>query len=232
MTAAADRSGRMLATGFNYRFYPSVLKARELFDSGIIGRLDHIRAYTGYSATAHHQAWLHDAVEMGGGALRDNGIHLIDLVLYFLGDVQELTGYTSEAVWRYPGCEDNGFGLLRGANGALASVHASWTEWAGYQFRLEIYGARGAIRLLCFPMFTQAVWSEETGGPVRRRRWIFPRDQVMEKFKSYRWAVVESFVKEFQALERAVRGESTPAATGQDGLRAVEVAAAIAGTSE
>jgi len=92
MVNAAETSGKLLATGFNYRFYSSVLEARELLDSGIIGELDHIRSYTGYSATAHHQAWLHAAHEMGGGALRDNGIHLIDLTRYFLGDPVEVQG--------------------------------------------------------------------------------------------------------------------------------------------
>ena len=87
MLEAAAKAGRSLATGFNYRFYPSVEKARALLDSGVIGELDHIRAYAGYSATAHHQAWLHDAAAMGGGALRDNGIHLIDLTRWFLGEV-------------------------------------------------------------------------------------------------------------------------------------------------
>src|SRR6185295_5025876 len=53
MVKAAGETGSFLATGFNYRFYPSVLKARELVDSGIIGKVDHIRSYTGYSASAH-----------------------------------------------------------------------------------------------------------------------------------------------------------------------------------
>ena len=48
---AAEKSGRFLATGFNYRFYPSVHKARALLDAGVIGELNHIRSYSGYSAT-------------------------------------------------------------------------------------------------------------------------------------------------------------------------------------
>ena len=159
MQDAADASGRLLATGFNYRFYPSVLKAREALDAGVIGELDHIRSYTGYSATAHHQAWLHDAHEMGGGALRDNGIHLIDLTRYFLGDPVEVHGERSGAVWGFPGCEDNGFLMLRNANGNVATLQASWTEWRGYRFSIEIFGSLGCVKLTCFPMTTQVVWS-------------------------------------------------------------------------
>ena len=125
MIDAAHRNQRYLATGFNYRFYPSILKARELLDSGIIGELDHVRSYTGYSATAHDHEWLHEFDTMGGGTLRDNGIHLIDLTAWFLGDVKEITGMSSGTVWQFPGCEDNGFALLRSADGHIASLQSS-----------------------------------------------------------------------------------------------------------
>jgi predicted dehydrogenase len=231
MTDAAARAGRVLATGFNYRFYPPALKARELVDSGVLGRIDHVRAYTGYSAATHHQAWLHDAAEMGGGALRDNGIHLIDLTRWFLGDVAEISGRTSGGVWGFDGCEDNGFAILRGVSGATATLQASWTEWLGYQFRVEVYGTLGALRLRCFPMLLDAAWSAERGGKAVRRRWWFSKVHVMEKLRSYRWVVVESFVLELETMARAIAGEKTPLATGIDGLRAVEIADAISRSS-
>ncbi len=56
--AAAKRSGSYLATGFNYRFYPSILKAREILESDLVGELDHIRSYAGYSASDLGQDWL------------------------------------------------------------------------------------------------------------------------------------------------------------------------------
>lgn len=224
MIDAAEQSSRILATGFNYRFYPSMLKARELLDSGIIGELDHIRSYTGYSATAHDHEWLHDAEVMGGGALRDNGIHLIDLTCYFLGDVAEIKGFASNKVWGFEGCEDNGFALLRSSGGQLASLQASWTEWRGYRLLVELFGSHGCIRAFCFPMITQVYWSQEVGGQTKRKFHLFPKIQLMEKLKSYRWVVTESFALEFEAFAQAVKGEESIIATGEDGLRAVSVA--------
>src|SRR3972149_1949395 len=61
MVDVAEQSGRLLATGFNYRFFPSFQKAREILDSGLIGELDHLRSYAGYSAADHNQPWVHDA---------------------------------------------------------------------------------------------------------------------------------------------------------------------------
>ncbi len=230
MVEAAQRTGKRLATGFNYRFYPSFRKARELLDSGMIGELDHIRSYGGYSATSHNQPWVHDAATVGGGALRDIGIHLIDLTRDFLGDVVSVQGKATGRVWKYPGCEDNGFALLTSSTGNLASVHASWTEWRRYQFRVEIYGSRGFIRATCFPMMTQVGWAAETGGRTQSRTDWFPRVALGEKLRSYRWVVVESFVEELEAFVRYVRGEPSRVATGADGLRAVEIAFEAAGT--
>ena len=228
---AADQAGRFLATGFNYRFYPSIDKARQILDSGLIGELDHIRSYTGYSAADHNHAWLHDANVMGGGALRDNGIHLIDLTCYFLGDVAEVQGLASASVWGFPGCEDNGFALLRSSAGKIASLQASWTEWRGYRLLVEIYGTRGCIRAWCFPMLTQVVWAAERGGRTRRKFHLFPRTHIMEHLRSYRWVVIRSFVEEFAAFARAVGGDSrTALATGPDGLRAIAIAHSASAT--
>jgi predicted dehydrogenase len=222
--AAAERSGKFLSTGFNYRFYPSFLKARELLDSGLIGELDHIRSYAGYTAADHNHDWLHDPHIVGGGALWDNGIHLIDLTNYFLGGVEEVKGFSSENVWKFPGCEDNGFALLRSPEGKIATLQASWTEWTGYKFKVEIYGSRGSIQASCFPMQTQVTWADATGGKTRRKSFFFPKTFLMEHLRSYHWVVMQSFVDEFTAFAQAVEGKPTPLATGYDGLRAIEIA--------
>ena len=227
MVTASKENSRFLATGFNYRFYPSIEKARALLDSGLIGKLDHVRAYSGYSAAEHNHNWLHDAEMMGGGALRDNGIHLIDLTCYFLGEVVEIKGFTSNSVWGFKGCEDNGFALLRNTAGKIATLQASWTEWQRYRFRIEIYGSRGCIRTWCFPMLTQVTWSKELGGKTGRQNYFFPMTHIWERLRSYRWVVVQSFVRELNAFARSVGGASTEIATGEDGLRAVEIADAV-----
>lgn len=224
MVAAAERSGRRLATGFNYRFYPSFALAKRLVDEGAIGRLNHIRSYGGYSATGHNQPWVHDAGTVGGGALRDIGIHLIDLTRDLLGEVREVQGVATGNAWQFPGCEDNGFALLRGDDGRVASVHASWTEWKRYQFRVEAYGSHGCIRATCFPMTLQVVTSDGPGTRTRSRTNLFPASAVGEKLFSYRWVVVQSFVQEHLDFLRYLRGEPSRVATGLDGLRALEIA--------
>jgi predicted dehydrogenase len=220
----AAMSGRVLATGFNYRFYPSFHLARQLLDAGRIGELSHIRGYAGYSAKDHGQAWVHDANVVGGGALHDIGIHLIDLTRWYLGGVESVTGHATGSVWRFEDCEDNGFALLRGPGGRVATIHASWTEWGRYQFRIDLIGTRGSITATCFPMRLDVRWADATGGRMRRIRKRFATTQVGEKIRSYRWVVLRSLARELAAFERAVRGERSEIASGEDGLRAIEIA--------
>ena len=228
MIAAADSARRHLATGFNYRFYPSVRRARELLASGIIGELDHIRSYAGHPGGSEFtHPWVHDPAVMGGGALVDNGIHILDLTRYFLGEVAQVKGYRTGHVWNFEGCEDNAFALLENAAGRVAQLQASWSEWLGYRWRIEIYGTRGCVRASYPPMYAEATWSPKLGDRPQKQRFLFPSFQVQERLKSYRFTVIQSFVEEFRCFARAAAGEKTAAATGLDGARAVEIAHAV-----
>lgn len=228
MVEAAQRAGRVLATGFNYRFYPAVVTAKRILDSGRIGELDHVRSFAGHPGGSEFtHPWVHDAVTMGGGTLVDNGIHIVDLTRFFLGEVESVKGFTTEHVWRFDGCEDNAFALLRSPAGKIATLQASWSEWRGYRFWVEVYGTRGCIRASYPPMLAQVFWATDPGGPMRRQWYTFPMFQVTERLRSYRWTARRSFEDEIIALSREIAGEKTALASGSDGLRAVEIAHAV-----
>jgi predicted dehydrogenase len=222
---AAEREGRLLATGFNYRFYPAVAKARELVAAGRIGDLDHVRSFAGHPGGPEftHQ-WVHNPQVVGGGALMDNGIHLADLTLHFLGDVDESWGVSSERVWEFAGSEDNGYVLMRTAAGRAGFLHASWTEWRGYHFSIEIYGTAGCIQASYPPMLT-VLHDRPVGAAKRGRRHLypFPVFQVLERLRSYRWTLVESFVAEQQDFMNRIAGQAGVGASGVDGLQAVKL---------
>ncbi len=226
--AAAQLRKRHLATGFNYRFYPAIVMARRILHSGCIGELDHIRSYAGHPGGSEFtHPWVHDVNVMGGGALVDNGIHILDLTRYFLGEVAEVKGFCTGHVWQFEGCEDNAFALLRSPAGRIATLQASWSEWRGYRFWIEVFGTRGCVRSSYPPMFVQATWSEKPGARVHRENFFFPWFQFVERLRTYRWTVVRSFIEELAQFARAIAGETTEAATGFDGLRAVEIAHAV-----
>jgi predicted dehydrogenase len=224
---ASQKSGRHLATGFNYRFYPAIQAIHGIFTAGGIGELDHIRAYTGHpGGKEFSHPWVHDVSVVGGGAMMDNGIHILDLTLYFLGQPTEVKGFRTHRIWNFEGCEDNAFALVRNTRGNIAQVQASWSEWRGYRWWIEVYGTRGMLRASYPPMLASATTLDD-GGAKHTRRFLFPTFQVEERLRGPYWTVQQSFVPEFECFARAARGEATSAATGVDGARAVEVAHAV-----
>jgi predicted dehydrogenase len=220
---ARDR-GVCLATGFTLRHTPAALLARRLFDDGAIGRLDHVRAFHGHPGGKDFgPAWIVDHAVTGGGTLMDNGIHMIDLARWFLGDVEEVAGYASNHTWNKVGCEDNGFLLLRNSEGKLGRVESSWTEWRGYGYRLEIYGTEGYIRLGYPPLWL--TWAQgHPGERMRLRRHLFPVYQIRERLRGWRWSLIETLKLDLESWVQAIRAGRQPPASGVDGLEAVRIA--------
>src|SRR5205823_6231723 len=141
--AAAESRGVLLKTGFNHRYFPAMAFARDLIAAGRIGDVVAVRAYAGHPGGREFgHAWVHDGSITGGGSLVDNGIHILDLTRFFLGEaeLQAAQGYAANLVWPFDNAEDNGFALFRAAGGAIAYVHASWTDWRGYRFSIEATG--------------------------------------------------------------------------------------------
>jgi predicted dehydrogenase len=229
MVEAARTAGRILAVGFNHRYFKATKLVRDVVRSGTLGRLTHVRAYAGHVGLAEFKApWMHDRQIIGGGALMDNGIHVLDLVRHAMGDVQQVFGYESSAVWKLQ-AEGNALALFRAANGAVASLQASWTEWKGYRFHIEAYGELGMARAFYAPMAATLITMSEPGGPPRVSRFFYPVDIIREKLMGWQSTVVATFCEEFADFAALARGESGSGrlATGIDGLRAVEAAHAV-----
>jgi len=81
----------------------------------------------------------------GGGELIDQGVHLIDLASWFLGDFISIEGFADTFYWNMP-VDDNSFLLLKTADKKVAFLHASCTEWKN-TFSFEIYGKNGKIEI-------------------------------------------------------------------------------------
>lgn len=143
---AAQSAGVTVKVGFNHRFHPAFLKARQIFDSGVLGPLLYIRARYGHGGRlGYEREWRADPEIAGGGEMLDQGIHLIDLARWFAGDFAEVSGYVATFFWNMP-VEDNGFAMLKTAQGQVAWLHASCTEWKNL-FCFEIFGRDGKLQI-------------------------------------------------------------------------------------
>jgi len=229
MLEAAQKSGKTLATGFNHRYFPAIRFLKQTLDDGVIGKLDHVRAFAGHEGLSQFRApWEYDKAVTGGGALLDVGIHLIDLTCYVLGDVTQVNGIATNEVWKLPGTEDNGFAIFRSSAGVVATLQASWTEWKGYRFYLEAYGDRGMVRAYYAPMMNVLIEVNSVGRRIRRRIIRYPLRILKEKLFGWQATAIETFQMELADFVSLCHG-GCPAtiARGTDGLRAIEIADAV-----
>jgi predicted dehydrogenase len=228
MVEAGRKAGRILATGFNHRYYPSMKFLKQAVDEGRIGRLDHVRVFGGHDGLHNFRAdWQYKAPESGGGAMMDVGIHMTDLARYVLGDVSEVYGIATNRVWEVPGSEDNAMAIFRSPSGVSAVYQATWTEWKGYGFFVEAYGDRGMVRGFYAPMRNVLITQEKAGGPRRKETKYYPEIMVREKLRSWTSTALLSFQDELADFLRMVEGERTALADGVAGFRAVEIANAV-----
>tara|TARA_B100000965_G_C19538418_1_gene734470 strand:+ start:115 stop:1122 length:1008 start_codon:yes stop_codon:yes gene_type:complete len=141
---ASKETDVKVRVGFNHRYHPSIIKAKEIIESGALGELMFLRARYGHGGrVGYDKEWRAKPEISGGGELIDQGSHLIDLSRMFLGDFDEVNGLAHTFYWDMP-VDDNAFMLLRTNKKQVAFLHASCTEWKNL-FSMEIYGRDGKL---------------------------------------------------------------------------------------
>ena len=230
MVEAAQENKRLLTVGFNHRYFPPLKVLRDVVQSGQLGELRHVRAYAGHMGLQEFKApWMYDANVMGGGALMDNGIHILDLCRYVMGDFREVYGHTLNDTWKLGGAEDNAMALFKSDKGVVCSLHASWTEWKGYRFHIEAFGDRGMARAYYAPLMSTVITMDKPGGARTIKRDFYPANIVREKLKGWQTTTVAALTEELDDFVELAEGRSGSGriATGIDGLRSIEVGKAV-----
>jgi predicted dehydrogenase len=231
MVRVAADAGRVLAVGFNHRYYPSFRALRRIVDEGSLGPIDHVRAFGGHEGMSQFRAaWMYERQTLGGGAMMDVGIHVSDLVNYLGFHPTEVTARTTSGIWNLDGSEDNAIVLARTSRGIPVVYQATWTEWKGYRLRIEVYG-RDGMALGSYPPLVNLVVRRK--GKTFRRKWdLHPAVNLRERWYGWTRTAEDAFTAELTDFLGMLDGRPGVAATGVDGLRAVEFAAASARSSE
>ena len=145
--AACAENGVMLSSIFQTRFARAAEAVKQAVDAGRFG----IPVYAGaevcwYRTPAYYQSapWRGTLALDGGGALMNQAIHTIDLLLYFNGDVEEIYGRTANRLHTGIEVEDTAAAMVRFRNGSLGTIVASTACAPGFPRRLELNGTRGS----------------------------------------------------------------------------------------
>jgi predicted dehydrogenase len=206
--------GTLVRISYNHRFHPALQKARTLVDEGALGPLLFVRGRYGHGGRpGYDREWRSNPKLSGGGELIDQGVHLIDLAGWFLGEFTSVDGHVATYFWDMP-VDDNAFLSLRTAVGQTAWLHASCTEWKNL-FSLEIYGRDGKIAIdgLGGSYGTEriALYRMLPGmGPPETTTWEFPRGD-------------DSWAREMEAFVEDIRSGREPSPGLREGLRVLEI---------
>lgn len=212
---ASEESGYLLKTGFNLRHHEGIARAHALAVEGRIGPLTYARCRYGHGGRpGYDREWRSDPDISGGGELIDQGVHVLDLFRWFLGEFMEIKAFTATTHWDFAPLEDNVFALMRTAAGHIALMHASATQWRNL-FSLEVFGRDGYIVV------------EGLGGsygPERLRIGLrnpaggVPHEEDVPLRGDDPWRA------EWDEFLAAIRERRQPLANGDDGLRALTLA--------
>jgi predicted dehydrogenase len=214
MVAAAREKGLVLKCGFNHRHHPGVMSAKKRFDSGAIGSPIFLRAVYGICGRpGYEKEWRADPKITSGGQVMEQGIHVIDLFRWFLGEIEDVTGVVETSCWPIAPLEDNAFVVCRAGAGVSASLHSSLTQWKNI-FSFEVYGKEGylAVEGLGGGYGTEKLTTGKT---------VFDRPFAYETTE-FRGGDV-SWKDEWLAFLNAIGSGAEPLGSGADGVEALRI---------
>lgn len=148
MQRVQAQTGSLLKFGFNHRVHHSVIEAKALIESGILGHVVCVRGVYGKAGSRNFEKeWRNNPALSGGGILLDQGIHMIDLICYLTGsDLHVRSSHVDNLVWKEMETEDSALAIMETDKGQLVSFHSSAVQWK-HKFDMDIICTNGYIAL-------------------------------------------------------------------------------------
>ena len=147
-TETVRRNGTKMQCIFQRRLMPVAIALKKLVAEGALGRicmaearLNYYRDQAYYDSAGWRGTWELD----GGGALMNQGVHGIDLILWMLGDEVDTVYGRAETMCRDIPVEDTAAALLRMKSGALCVIEGATTAYPGFSSTFTIYGEKGTV---------------------------------------------------------------------------------------
>ena len=221
MIDACRDHGVTLGLGFELRFHPAHLWARQLIDAGAIGRIRLVHGQWGRGNRGEPEhlprtglrGWWETPELIGeGSVLVGLGVHVFDLVRFLLREeVMEVVAMTDGQTDRQP-LEHIATIALRMSSGAIAQVMCG-RMLPDTQNDLALYGSDGRIAT------KETIWEARLG----RAEVV---SATVNQSESYEYDYLANFVAELEDFHDALKQDRAPSATGEDGLRAARITAA------
>lgn len=217
---------------FPRRFNEATVRFKEAMDAGRIGRITMADAYVKWYRTQEYYdsgGWRGTWKLDGGGALMNQSIHTIDMLLYLAGDVQSVCAWADLAIHKRIEVEDIAVAILRFKNGALGVIEGSTACYSptGHAAEVQICGSDGSI-FMRDDKFTK--WEFKKTNPKDKL--------ILKKYGATEGTIgtgaadpkainFESHKKNFEDSVKAIRTGTNPHVDGRQARKSVELILAI-----
>jgi predicted dehydrogenase len=142
-----ERAQVELGVCFQDRTAPDIARLKQLIDAGRVGKPILCSGYVKWYRPPDYYAnsrWRGTRALDGGGALMNQGVHTVDLLLWLMGDVERVYAKTLTALHQIE-VEDTVVATLEFRNGAVGTIEAGTSIYPGYQRRIEVTGSEGTV---------------------------------------------------------------------------------------
>ncbi len=219
---AAQQSGVKLGVIFQDRMKPDIQRLKKWIDEDVLGKPILVDARVKWYRPPEYYGdskWRGSLELDGGGALINQGVHTVDLLLWLLGDVVRVQARATTALHKIE-AEDTVVATLEFANGALGTLQATTAAYPGYPRRVEITGSQGTVilehdRIVAADLHLPQPQSSTSKGDENRSA----SSAAVTDIRGHQ-AVLEDFL-------RAIQVNSVPACDGVGGRRSLALVEAI-----
>jgi UDP-N-acetylglucosamine 3-dehydrogenase len=216
MIEAARDNGVLLMVGHNQRYMPPHVKAKEILDSGKLGKVLTFRTSFGHGGPERwsidgRNSWFFRKPEAVLGAMGDLGVHKSDLIRYLLSDeVTEVSAFIGTLHKEGTEVDDNATCLLRMRSGAIGTLVGSWTYYKGEDNSTVFWCEKGVMKVGTHP--DDQVIVELLDGTVER----YKVGAIATNQKQVNSFVIDAFVD-------CIIHKRQPLITGEEGLKSLQV---------
>jgi len=219
---AAQKNDVKLGVIFQDRLKPDIRRLKESICAGDLGKITLVDARVKWYRPPEYYAnsrWRGTSALDGGGALMNQGVHTVDLLLWLFGDVVSVQSRLRTALHAIE-VEDTALAILEFASGPVCTLQATTAAYPGYPRRVEITGSEGTVILEDDRIVASDLRAARTNAPPADR----PKDEgaaspVVNDVRGHQ-AVLEDFI-------RAIEQNCRPACDGQEGRKSVALIEAI-----
>ena len=219
MIELAQKANVRLGVVSQHRFDESTIFLRKAIDDGRLGRIIEADGYVKWHRPQSYYdkpgkgSWQME----GGGALINQGIHTVDVLLYLAGRVDSIVANWQLAAAHKMEAEDVVNALLTYASGATGVLQASTAFWPGFTERIEIHGTKGSAIITGDRLTTWAVEGDPgDDAPVSSASDDSGASDPMA-------IPIENLKRQFQDFGSAVQQGRPPLVDGEEGFRALQI---------